>query len=156
MPLQHFGMTRTHPCLTDQSVDIMAIGESKLDDSFPDAKFRISNYRLHRQESDGRGGGIMIYVKDSLPHRILREYTGIVDAIEYISIELSMESRKWNAIYIYKPPKVLAKTFSDFMHSLCETFVADDKLCIFMGNINCNMLVKNELTDNCDIYGLIN
>ena len=83
-------------------------------------------------------------------------YTGIVDAIEYMSIELSMKSRKWNIIYIYKPPKVLAKTFCDFMHSLCETFVADDKLCIFMGDMNCNMLVKNELTDICDIYGLIN
>ena len=142
--------------LTDQSVDIMAIGESKLDDSFPDAQFRISNYRLHRQDRDGRGGGIMIYDNDSLPHRILKEYTGIVDAIEYMSIELSMKSRKWNIIYIYKPPKVLAKTFCDFMHSLCETFVADDKLCIFMGDMNCNMLVKNELTYICDIYGLNN
>ena len=98
----------------------------------------------------------MIYVKDSLPHRILEEYTGIVDAIEYMSIELSMKARKWNIIYIYKPPMVLAKTFWDFMHSICENFAADDKLCIFMGDMNCNMLVKNELTDICDIYGLNN
>ena len=45
-------------------------------------------------------------VKDSLPHRVLKEYTGVVDAIEYMSIELSMKSRKWNMINIYKPPKV--------------------------------------------------
>ena len=76
--------------------------------------------------------------------------------IPYMSIELSMKSRKWNIIYIYKHPKVLAITFCDFMHSLCETFVADDKLCIFMGDMNCNMLVKNELTYICDIYGLNN
>ena len=67
-----------------------------------------------------------------------------------------MKSRKWNIIHIYKPPKVLVKTFCDLMHSLCETFVADDELCLFMGDMNCNMLVKNELTDICDIYGLIN
>ena len=42
------------------------------------------------------------------------------------------------------------------MHDVCENFVSDDKLCVVMGDMNCNMLVKNELTDICDMYGLTN
>ena len=142
--------------LTDQSVDVLAISETKLDDSFPRAQFQILNYRLHRQDRNERGGGIMIYVKDSIPHRILKEHTGVVEGIEYMSIELSMKSRKWNVLYIYKPPKIHTEPFCNFIHDLCENFVSDDKLCVVMGDINCNMLVKNELTDICDIYGLTN
>ena len=142
--------------LTDQSVDVLAISETKLDDSFPRAQFQVPNYRLHRQDRNERGGGIMIYIKDSIPHRILKEHTGVVEGIEYMSIELSMKSRKWNVLYIYKPPKIHTEPFCNFIHDLYENFVSDDKLCVVMGDINCNMLVKNELTDICDIYGLTN
>ena len=90
--------------LTDQSVDIMAIGESKLDGSFLDAQFRISNYRLYHQDRDERGGDIMIYIKDSYPHWILQEHPCIVDGIEYMFIELSKESKKMEyGLYLPTP-----------------------------------------------------
>ena len=117
---------------------------------------RSSNYRLHRKDRNECGCGIMIYVKDSIPHRIVKEHTGVVQGIEYMSIELSMKSRKWNVLYIYKHQKISTKPFCEFMLDLCENFVSDDKLCVVMGDMNCNMLVKNELTEVCDIYGLTN
>ena len=57
--------------------------------------------------------------------------------------ELSMKSRKWKGLYFYKPPKIHAEPFCDFMHDLYENFVSDDKLYVVMGDMNCNMLVKN-------------
>ena len=62
------------PLITEFQVDILAIAESKLDDSFPLQQFNISNYKLHRQDRDSRGGGIMIYINDCIPHRLLKDY----------------------------------------------------------------------------------
>ena len=70
------------------SPDILGISESKLDDSFPLAQFRIENYKLYRQDRDSDGGGVMIYVKDSLPHRVIKEYTGVKYSIDFITIEI--------------------------------------------------------------------
>ena len=93
------------PVLTDQSVDIMAIGESNWMVLSP----------MHNSEFQ------------------------IIDSI----IKTGMESKKnGKYIFIYIPPKMRAKFIYDFMHSLCETFAADDELCIFMGDMSCNMLVK--------------
>lgn len=140
--------------LMDQLVDILAIGETKIDDSFPNEQFYVQNYRLHRQDRNGRGGGIMLYVNDSIPHRIVKEHTGITKDIEHMTIEISMKSKKWYLIYIYRPPKVLVSTFRNFMNKMCDNFVNDCNVSVFLGDMNCNMKETNELTDICDLYGL--
>ena len=43
------------PILNEFCVDILAIAESKLDDSFPSEQFSIRNYKLHRQDRHGHG-----------------------------------------------------------------------------------------------------
>ena len=50
------------PLLQEQLFDILAIAETKIDDSFPHSQFHVPNYKLHRQDRNSHGGGIMIYV----------------------------------------------------------------------------------------------
>ena len=48
--------------------DVLAISETKLDDSFPAGQFKIPGYltpfRLHRNQN---GGGILVFVRENFP-----------------------------------------------------------------------------------------
>ena len=70
------------PLITEFQVDILAIAESKLDDSFPSQQFNISNYKLHRQDRANHVGGIMIYINDCIPHRLLKDHTVVHMGVE--------------------------------------------------------------------------
>ena len=55
------------PLLHEHLVDIVAIAETKIDDSFPSDQFHMPNYKLYRQDRNCHGGGIMVYINDSIP-----------------------------------------------------------------------------------------
>ena len=44
----------------------------------------------------------------------------------------------------------------DFLSELCEVFVTDGTLSLFLGDMNCNLFQRNGLSDICDVFGLIN
>ena len=56
--------------------DVIILAEAKLDDSFPKAQFCIDGfsipYRLDRNEN---GGGLVIYVRDDIPSKTLKNIT---------------------------------------------------------------------------------
>ena len=139
-----------------QLCDILGISETKLDNSFPLSQFCVENYKLYRQDRNSRGGGIMIYVKDTIPHRIIKEHSGEKNLIDFITIELTTQRGKWNLTYIYCPPRVPNNLLKDFMHSLSDYFVSRNTLCLFFGDLNQNFLSENALTCVCDVHGLKN
>lgn len=138
------------------SLDIVGISETKIDDSFPLSQFCIENYKLYRQDRNSRGGGIMMYVKDTIPHRVLKEHSGEKYSIDFITLEVTTQRGKWNLTYIYCPPSVDDKHVTDFMNYLCEHFISKHILSLFFGDINQNLLKDCSLSCICDIHGLTN
>ena len=61
--------------LTDQikgNVDVLAISETKLDDSFPTEQFKIPGYaKPFRLDGNEVGGGIMVFVREDIPAKEL-------------------------------------------------------------------------------------
>ena len=55
--------------LTKGVLDILALQETKLDDSFPHGSFTVSGYRMYRQDHTERSGGLMIHVRDDIGQR---------------------------------------------------------------------------------------
>ena len=48
--------------LIDENIDILVIGETKLDESFPANQFRINGFKKpYRKDRNANGGGVMIY-----------------------------------------------------------------------------------------------
>ena len=139
-----------------QLCDVFGVSETKLDNSFPMSQFCITNYKLYRQDRNARGGGVMLYIKDTIPHRIIRDFTGEMNSIDYITIELTTQRAKWNITYIYCPPRVSDSVLSEFMFSLSEYFVSKNNLCLFFGDLNQNFLNENALTCVCEVHGLSN
>ena len=118
--------------------------------------FHMPNYKLYRQDRNCHGGGIMLYINDNIPHRLLKEHSGEFEGIDFMTLEMAVKSCKWILVYIYKPPRVNDATFSGFMSKLCEQFLIGDNTCVFFGDMNCNLLGPNVLSDTCDIFGLTN
>ena len=54
------------------NVDIVSIAETKLDASFPSAQFTLEGYHTpYRLDINNKSGGILVYVKSSIPSRRL-------------------------------------------------------------------------------------
>ena len=76
------------------TVDILMISETKLNDSFPTAQFLlhgfIAPYRLDR---NWKGGGVLLCIREDIPSTLLNSKSKT--AIENISAEINLRKRKW-------------------------------------------------------------
>ena len=70
------------------NLDILLITETKLDSSFPNAQFHIPGYcSLYRLDLNPHGGGILLYIKDDIPSKLL--VTGFEEGVETIFVEIN-------------------------------------------------------------------
>ena len=72
--------------------DIFLLSETKIDESFPDKQFHLNNYKIFRKDRNRYGGGIMFYVNENLPGKILT--TEIDNLTETILLEVNVQSSK--------------------------------------------------------------
>ena len=72
-------------------VDILTIAETKLDGSFPTDQFLIKGFHQPFQLDINRNsGGLLIYIKSSLPAKLLSNYT-LASNIQAIPFELNLK-----------------------------------------------------------------
>ena len=90
-------------------IDVMIIVESKLDDSFPTSQFLIDGYGIpFRRDRNKFGGGILIYVREDIPCKLLDRHQ-LPDDIEGLFVELNF--RKSRLLLVWDiPPSVLFAT----------------------------------------------
>ena len=79
--------------MIDNNIDIFLISETKLDDSFPSAQFLIKGFSaLYRFDRDSKGVGLLFYVREDIPSKILT-YSSNCDIKTYL-IEINLRKRK--------------------------------------------------------------
>ena len=89
-----------------QNRDILTISETKLDMSFPTTQFMIPGYhKPYRIDVSNNSGGILVYVKSSLPSHQLTKFC-ISSDILAIPFEINLRKEKWLFVSIYKPPSL--------------------------------------------------
>ena len=61
------------------SIDIFMVSETKSDDSFPQAQFLIEGFHSpFRFDHNSNGGGIMLYVREDIPTKLLsHDFPGV-------------------------------------------------------------------------------
>ena len=88
---------------------ILAISESKRDDSFPMEHFSVQNYTLHRKDRNSKGGCLMIYIRSDIPHRRRTDIKnkGVCnEGSEIMVCELQLyKDKKTFLCACYKPPR---------------------------------------------------
>ena len=55
--------------LTNNNVDIFFLSETKIDESFPEAQFRITGFKSYRADRNSCGGVVMAIIRNDIPHR---------------------------------------------------------------------------------------
>ena len=90
------------------NIDILMISETKLDSSFPTGQFLINGYsEPFRIDRNSQGGGIMLYVREDIPPKLLGVETSPTEGF-YVEINL----RKSNGCFV--APITLTKTTINF------------------------------------------
>ena len=96
-------------------VDILQLSEAKLDDSFPTAQFSLNGFcKPYKFDRSSNGGGILLYVRDDIPSRILTDYK-IKDNLVLFFVEVCIRKKKWLLGCSYNPHK---SNISNHLHHL--------------------------------------
>ena len=87
------------------SIDILMVSETKLDDSFPEAQVLIEGFHSpfrFRFDCNINGGGIMLYVREDIPTKLLsHDFPGV----ESFFVEINLHKKKWLINCSYNPHK---------------------------------------------------
>ena len=86
--------------LIKNKIDICLISETKVDESFPNQQFKINGYKMFRKDRDRFGGGLMFYVNEQIPSKVLSLESIPMD-IELILLEFTVKNRRWLCVGIY-------------------------------------------------------
>ena len=88
--------------LIKSKLDIFLVSETKIDHSFPNQQFSIDGYKIYRRDRNSFGGGLLFYVNVNIPCRELTAEQ-IDSNFETIFLEITIWTRKWLIIGLYKP-----------------------------------------------------
>ena len=99
--------------LMRNNIEISLFSENKLDETFPNQQFKISGYKMFRRDRNKHGGRTTIfYINDNIPCKTVN-VEGLPEDCEDTLIDLSIKSRKWLCIGLYKTLSQNEKYFLD-------------------------------------------
>ena len=80
---------------------MLLISETKIDNTFPVGQFFVPRYSLpFRHDHARNGGGIMLYVEEHIPCRMLSKFT-FEKEIEAFAIVINLRKVKWLLVCSY-------------------------------------------------------
>ena len=84
----------------DNELDVLGLNETRLSKDIRDCEVSVEGYDIYRHDRDTSGGGVAIYVKDTLSHH---KREGIRDPnLEIIGIEMTPKHAKsYIVLYLY-------------------------------------------------------
>ena len=122
--------------LIKDKIDIFLISETKLDSSFPSGQFVIKGYSTpFRLDRNQNGGGLLLYVREDIPCKILKEYTP-EKPIENLFVEINLRSRKWLLSCSYNPKTNL---IADYLHCIgrgIDFYYSKNDNFVVLGDLN--------------------
>ena len=117
-------------------VDVLSIAVTKLDSSFPNAQFLLPAFQEPlRLDINHRSGGLFVYIKASLPSKILSKFKLPID-IQIIPFEINLRKEKWLFVSIYKPPSQSNQYFLDLLGDLLDIYSQDYDNKVILGDFN--------------------
>ena len=59
--------------LITNNIDICLLSETKIDESFPNQQFNISNYKTFRRDRNKHGGGLLFYINENISCKLIND-----------------------------------------------------------------------------------
>ena len=118
------------------NVDIVSIVEAKLDASFPSAQVTLKGYHApYRPDINNKSGGILVYVKASIPSPCL-SFEELCISIQAIVSEINLRKEKWLVISIYRPPLQNSEYFLNSLTKIIDYFANTYDNHLILGDFN--------------------
>ena len=139
--------------LIDNSIDVLMVSETKLDNSFPDSQFLIEGFSTpYRLDRTAKGGGILLYVREDIPSKTLKGIK-VDESFEGFFIELNLRSKKWLLGCSYNPHRDKITSHLRNISSALDKLSADYENIILLGDFNIQVEEK-EMADFMNVYNL--
>ena len=146
--------------LTKGLLDILFVQESKIDQTFPEAQFKVPGFKLYRNDCTSNMGGIIAHVRDDIVQRRMVDMENLhcnSGRIETVIIEITVNCEKWLLCSMYKQPVVKNVDFTSVFEDFITRCYSQYSNIIVMGDLNINMNVGNHcISDVFDIHGIKN
>ena len=145
--------------LSDSNIDIVGVSESWLTHSSSTAAISIPGYNVFRKDREtGRGGGILIYVRDKFKCELIRWPKEV--NVECIGLNISLSSAMYfTVICVYRPPSA-KDVFYDHLKTILN-HCSSKKEITLLGDFNINWDIKSDrkkikqLTDKYNLTQII-
>lgn len=122
--------------IIQEHIDILIIQETKLDSTFPNAQFYIEGYSPpFRRDRNSHGGGLLIYIKDHIPAKVLKN-NDLGNDIEGIFIELKFKNDKWLLFGTYHPPSQNPTYYFSEIGKALDSYLATYDNYVLIGDFN--------------------
>ena len=144
-----------HNILKNGACSLIFLSETKIDSSFPNAQFSITNYCTHRQDRNAQGGGLLCYVHQMLPHRNRQDIAINSNGIESIVIHVKLNRYNLFFICVYKPPNVNNAHLKSAIEEMMNKCNLESEYVYFIGDMNVNFGNNNNaLTETLNSFDL--
>ena len=124
---------------------ILGLSETWLGDLFSDLAVSVASYISYRRDRPhGRGGGLLVYVPETLRSR--RRYDLEPQSIEAIWVEVWARGSQTLLCNLYNPPNTNVEFLEELGYML-EVAVGEKKEIIIMGDFNCDVNSPSSMTN---------
>lgn len=133
-------LNKTHEIINlaqECNIDIIGLSETHLN---PRHNLKLSGYKVHRSDRNGKGGGVAIAVKSSIKH--FRQTIPPLEKIEAVAITLHTSFINVTIVSVYNPPK--GRISTDDINKLLRL----NKKVIIIGDLNAKHITWNCYANN--------
>ena len=132
-------------------IDVLMVSETKLDGSFPEGQFLIEGFHSpFRFDRNKNGGGIMLYVREDIPARLLSH--DFLNA-ESFFVEINLYKKKWLINCSYNHHKNNIGKHLDTISKSLDTYSTTYDNILILGDFNA--CVNDEVLGTfCKSYNL--
>ena len=124
------------------NIDIILISEIKTDDTFHTDELFIKGFTvLYKQNRNRTGVGLLLFVGEDVPSRILNPKSKT--DIETLSVEINLRKRKWFLNCSYNPHKNQISNHLECLNRLIDEYSTYYKNFIFIGDFNTSVEESN-------------
>ena len=129
---------------------------NKLDNSFPDSQFQVDCFKIYRQGRPSRSVGLLLYIRENIPHSRLTQYESNCDGIEMICIEIKIGSSKCVMSTMYKHVRVSGTVFMSTMSLMADKQLRYCEGLYILGEIYCCPRKSDFIKTFCEMYDMKN
>ena len=96
--------------INDKGIHILALNETKLDRKTPTQLLNMKNYKIEREDPHKHGGGVAMYIRDSINHSRCDDFP--LNGLELVCIEIKpVKASPFIIVAWYQPPSDPVATF---------------------------------------------